>query len=148
MTSAGAVSHRRHRTGPRSKAPVPDGGGFGGSRVLVVDDDERSAEAVAGLLLGRGCRVTVVSDAYDALARLGDECFDAIVVELALPGDSGLDLLEAMEPPLPAVVVTALHAGAIAGRARAAGARAVLHKPVDADELLAAVRTALASHVR
>jgi CheY-like chemotaxis protein len=130
------------------KAPVPDGGRLGGSRVLVVDDDERSAETVAGLLQGQGCRVTVVSDAYDALARLGDDRFDAIIVELALPGDSGLDLLEAMERPLPAVVVTALHAGPIAGRARAAGARAVLQKPVDEAELLSAVRSALASHVR
>jgi two-component system phosphate regulon response regulator OmpR len=127
---------------------VPDGGRFRGSRVLVVDDDGRSAETVAGLLRDQGCLVTVVRDAYGALARLGDERFDAIVVELALPGDSGLDLLEAMERPLPAVLVTAMHAGPIAGRARAAGARAVLHKPVDEAELLDAVRSALASHAR
>jgi CheY-like chemotaxis protein len=117
-----------------------------GSRVLVVDDDLRSADAVVAVLRDRGARVSVATDAYEALTRLTDEPFDAVVLEVALPGGSGLDLLEALEARVPAVLVTALAARPVARRARAAGAQAVLRKPVDETELVDAVRSALASH--
>jgi CheY-like chemotaxis protein len=117
-----------------------------GARVLVVDDDLRSADAVASVLRDRGARVSVATDAYEALTRLTGEPFDAVVLEVALPGGSGLDLLEALEPRVPAVLVTAFAARPVARRARDAGARAVLRKPVDETELVTAVRSALASH--
>jgi CheY-like chemotaxis protein len=136
----------RPQTRPGPASPQRDINRLVGSRVLVVDDDPRSAEAVAAILRHRGVQITVATDTYEALTRLTDEPFDAVVLEVALPGGSGLDLLEALEPRLPAVLVTALANRPVARRARAAGARAVLRKPVDETELVAAVRSALASH--
>jgi DNA-binding response OmpR family regulator len=117
-----------------------------GSRILIVDDDLRSADEVASVLSDWGVQISVATDAYDALIRLADEVFDAVVLEVALPGVSGLALLEALDARMPAVLVTALAARPVARRARDAGARAVLCKPVDETELVIAVRSALASH--
>lgn len=69
--------------------------------------------------------------------------FDALVVEVALPGVTGIDLLQSLRTPIPAVVVTALFSERVVTRARNAGASAVLRKPVDADRLVAAVRSAV-----
>jgi CheY-like chemotaxis protein len=138
----------RHRTGPGPASPQRDTNRLLGSRVLVVDDDPRSAEAVTAVLRDWGARISVAADAYEGLTLLTDELFDAVVLEVALPGGSELDLLEALESRIPAVLVTALAARPVDRRARAAGARAVLHKPCDESELVAAVRSALASHQR
>ena len=134
--------------GQRVEVLQRNGNRLVGSLVLVVDDDPGSAEAVAGALRDWGARVIVATEAYEALTRLTDEPFDAVVLEIALPGASGLDVLEALDAPVPAVLVTALAARPVARRARAAGARVVLRKPVDEAQLVTAVGSAVASHRR
>ncbi|WP_231636183.1 response regulator [Novosphingobium sp. ST904] len=63
-------------------------------RVLVVEDDPRQAEAIHLLLASRDVETVDVQSAADCLARLGEETFDCMVLDLNLPDMSGLDLLE------------------------------------------------------
>ncbi|MDF2638893.1 MAG: histidine kinase [Novosphingobium lindaniclasticum] len=63
-------------------------------RVLVVEDDPRQAEAIHLLLASRDVETVDVQSAADCLARLGQETFDCMVLDLNLPDMSGLDLLE------------------------------------------------------
>lgn len=106
-------------------------------RILVVDSDTDDArEAVQALERHVGPTVAV-PDAYQALARLEEQRFDLVVVDVALPGASGFEFLARRDPALPAVVVTALYSPGTVAQARAAGARAVLAKPCPARLLVA-----------
>ena len=111
--------------------------------VLIVDNDSCGADQLALLLEVTLGHAEVVPDAYQALSRLAEARIDAIVTELVLPGAGGLDLLARIDPSIPVFVVTALYSEPVAARARAAGARAVLAKPVDGDKLVEAVRASL-----
>lgn len=63
-------------------------------RVLVVEDDQRQAEAIHHLLSTRDVETVDVQSANACLERLAEETFDCMVLDLNLPDMSGLDLLE------------------------------------------------------
>ena len=65
-------------------------------RVLVVEDDEKLRESVAKLLGRTDVEVSSVASVSEALALLRDRTFDCVVTDLALPGQSGFELLETM----------------------------------------------------
>lgn len=114
-------------------------------RVLIVDDDPDAARTLAAVLESRLGPTEVASDAYQGLSRHADDPFDLVIVEVALPGASGIDLLERLEPSAPAVVVTWLVSPAIKARALEAGAHAVLTKPCAVADLVAAALSAARS---
>jgi DNA-binding response OmpR family regulator len=87
----------------------------------------------------------LVPDAYQALSRHSDTPFDIVILEVALPGASGIDLLERLVPSAPALVLTWLVSPAVTTRALKAGAHTVLTKPCRITDLLAAVRAATQS---
>lgn len=111
-------------------------------RCLVVDDNAANREIV-GRILERAGHVAVFSASGDeALARLADERFDIIFMDLHMPGSSGWDVLGRIEgarrigtvPPIVMLSADSSHdAVRIAFRA---GARAYLTKPIAAQRLL------------
>lgn len=111
-------------------------------RTLLVDDDVDAARSLAAILEARLGPTTVVPDVYQALTRHAEEPFDVVILEVALPGANGIDLLERLVPPAPAVVLTWLVSPAITARALRAGAHSVLAKPCGITDLLTAARAA------
>lgn len=109
--------------------------------ILVVDDDERFRERLGKAFAARGHRVLLASDHRSALATLGDGPVTRAVVDLRMPGPSGLalirDLLE-RAPELAIVVLTGYGSIATAVEAMRLGARDYLTKPCNADRVLAA----------
>ena len=114
-------------------------------RTLLVDDDADTARRLAMVLEPALGPVTAVPDVHQALARHADEPFDLVILEIALPGASGIDLLERLAPAAPAVVLTWLVSPAITARARAAGAHSVLLKPSRVPDLVSAAHAAVRS---
>ena len=114
-------------------------------RTLIVDDDADAARRLAAVLEAQLGPTEVVSDAYQGLGRHADDPFDLVIVEVALPGASGIDLLERLDPPVPAVVVTWIVSPAIKVRALEAGAHAVLTKPCRIPDLVASALSAARS---
>lgn len=119
-------------------------------KILVVDDHPLILAALAQLL-PRGERprsVIGAADRDEAYAMLATHPDCALVLlDLALPGAHGLDLLAELRrdfPRLPVVVLSATHDHATVGAALAAGARGFVAKTADPIELLAAVRAVLA----
>ena len=108
-----------------------------------MDDDVDDARRLAKEIDDRLGPASVVPDVYQALARLSEEPFDAVVLEVALPGASGIDLLERLTGGVPAVVLTWLVSPPITARALAAGAHTVLTKPCGTDDVIAAIRQAV-----
>jgi len=124
--------------------PRPQGPG---RRVLVVDDHEGVRSTMRLRFAAGGWRVEVAADGDAAVARLGDPdqpTFDAVLCDLRLPGADGLDVLAAAleaRPEAPVFVMTAYASIDLAVKVARAGARDLLQKPFEFDELLARIES-------
>jgi FixJ family two-component response regulator len=118
-----------------------------GATVYVVDDEPDMLKALERLLGTAGYAVQTFPSPEQFLARHDDTAPGCIVLDLALPGLSGLELQQALQAKgsaLPIVFLTGRGDIAASVRAMKLGAADFLTKPVDADELIAAVEAALA----
>lgn len=110
-------------------------------RILVVDDDRVLRERLARALGDRGFEVSAAADADGALAEAARAKPDRAVVDLRMPGRSGLDLVRDLReefPDIEIVVLTGYGSIASAVDAMRLGAINYLSKPADADDVLAA----------
>ena len=118
------------------------------STVYIVEDDVDACDMLAALLKSSGFSVHCFNNAEDFLRQGADARPACAVVDLHLPGMSGLELhakLHSDTPQLPVIVITGHGDVATARAALLAGARDFLEKPVQPQELLEAVGGALAS---
>ncbi len=78
--------------------------------ILVVDDDRRLRELLRKYLSNNGYRVTTAEDAAAARARLVGLSFDIIVLDVMMPGESGLELTESLRrtSDVPILLLTAM----------------------------------------
>jgi len=117
--------------------------------VHVVDDDSSLRTAVTRLLRAAGYEVRAYSSAGEFLMCERDEGPACVILDVRMPGPSGLELhqaLEARDDALPVVFLTGHGDIPMSVRAMRAGAVDFLTKPVKRDALLSAVRAALAQH--
>lgn len=110
--------------------------------VLLVEDDSRIAQMTAEFLVRYKVAVSIASNGKDALQQAQQSRFDAIVLDLMLPGMPGLAVCEAirLRSDVPIIVVSALdeESDRIVGIER--GADDYITKPFSARELLARIR--------
>ena len=105
-------------------------------RVLVVDDNPINLELITILLEGEDFDVFGVADAQEALSALQGRTFDLLVLDVQLPGMSGLDLLRLLRSRPDtgnccAVVVTSYAMETDRATAVTAGCNAYFSKPID-----------------
>ncbi len=113
------------------------------NRLLIVEDDPDFADALSRAMTRRGLEVAVAHDADAARQLAASFAPTHAVVDLKLPGESGLKVVEqlAARDPAPAIVVLTGYASiATAVEAVRLGARHYLAKPANADEILAALQ--------
>ncbi|MCA9517375.1 MAG: response regulator [Myxococcales bacterium] len=111
--------------------------------ILVVDDDEVFRGRLARALERRGLAVRVAADGAEAVALAGAESPELAVVDLRMPGPSGLEVvkeLRAIDASTRILVLTGYGSIATAIEAIRLGAVHYLQKPADADEILRALR--------
>ena len=116
------------------------------SRVLVVDDDQASARMLQLHLRSQGYATSVAHDADSGLAAARDLAPELIILDIRMPGRSGLELLpelKALQPAPHIIMITAFHDMETTIEAMQQGAEDYIHKPVDIDELDAAVERLL-----
>jgi FixJ family two-component response regulator len=115
--------------------------------VHVVDDDQSMRTSLSRLLTGAGYAVTLYATAEQLLEVAGPDLTGCLLLDLRLPGLSGLELQRQLIErgcPAPVIFLTA-HGDVTAGvRAMKHGAVDFLEKPVGADKLLSAVADAVA----
>ena len=108
--------------------------------VFIVDDDAAVRDALSLLVLSCGWTPHPCASAEEFLESFSRQRDACLVLDLQMPGISGADLQEILAElgaDLPTIVVTAHPEHALARRARAAGALAVVSKPFRQEELLA-----------
>jgi two-component system phosphate regulon response regulator OmpR len=78
--------------------------------ILVIDDDKRLRDLIARFLTEQGHRVTTAGDAADARAKMAGITFDLLVLDVMMPGESGLDLARSLREIslVPILLLTAM----------------------------------------
>jgi len=108
-------------------------------RVFVVDDNELVRLALHRLLCASGMQVQTFADAASCLNVLSAQSPDCLVVDLQMPGLTGLDVLHHLKHLgvcVPVIIVTACDDPQLRAQCLDAGARAYLSKPFGAELLL------------
>lgn len=114
--------------------------------VFVVDDDAAVRDSLQWLLESVELSVSAFGSATELIANVTPECRGCLVVDLRLPGMSGLDLMDLLKKAdvnLPAIMITGHGDVAAAVRAMKAGALDFIEKPFNDEVLLDRVRAAL-----
>ena len=129
-TAPGPLTGSREHGGPEQLASI---------RVLVVDDDAGSREAVRVLLEQVGAQVETASSAAEARRHLRSAPTDVLISDIAMAQESGYSLMETLRAEgltLPGIALTGYARREDADRAYAAGFDVHLPKPVDPDVLV------------
>jgi len=116
------------------------------SRVLVVDDDQASARTLQLHLRAEGHDTVVAHDAEAGLTAAAELQPDLLILDIRMPGRSGLEVLpefKALQPAPHVIMITAFHDMDTTIEAMQQGAEDYIHKPVDIDELDAALERIL-----
>ncbi len=122
-----------------------------GTRILVVDDESDGREMLTRMLVGWGAEVRAAGSAEEAIAALSDEHPDLLISDIGMPRVDGYELMRRIRTTaspdrreLPAIALTAFARREDAAKAREAGYRVHLAKPVDPSRLFATIASVLA----
>jgi FixJ family two-component response regulator len=115
-------------------------------RLLIVDDDESMRKLMSSVLAGAGVESKSASSGHEALRILEDEQFDAVISDLAMPGMTGIELLNEVRrshPRTAFLIVSGAGDIRIGVQAMREGCDDYIVKPFQIDAVMAAVERAL-----
>ncbi len=121
-----------------------------GERVLLVDDEEQFLETMAERMRARGMEVTTATSAAEALKKVEEEHYDAIILDLQMPEIDGIETLGILKKKNPDIQVILLtgHATVEKGiEAMKLGATDFLEKPASMEVLTEKIKKASAKHM-
>ncbi len=114
-------------------------------KVLLVDDEEAFVEVLAHRLEARDLSVSTAGDGATALGLAAEQKFDAIVLDMAMPGMDGIETLERLleiNPDLQVILLTGRATLEQAATAIRLGALDLLEKPAEIETLVAKIELA------
>ena len=117
--------------------------------VLIIDDEASIRETLEALLELEGYRVEMAIDGEAGLGRIEQQAYDLVLLDLALPGKNGIEILTLIResaPELPVIMLTAYGTVDNVVDAIRAGAQNFVQKPWDNEKLLADIRSAIARY--
>ena len=115
-------------------------------RILIVDDEEEIRDSIALLMNSEGLVVDAVADGDACLRQIETKSYDLVLLDLMLPGRSGLEIqkeLKKIDPTLPVIIITAMAVVETAVDAIRSGAYDYVTKPWDNDKLMVSVNNAV-----
>jgi len=135
MTGEGAATGAARREAPAAEA----------AHILVVDDDDRLRALLGRYLRDNGYHVSTASSAAEARAQLDGMAFDLIVLDVMMPGESGVEFTRGLRraTSIPVLLLTAMAEPEDRISGLESGADDYLTKPFEPRELLLRVATIL-----
>ncbi len=112
--------------------------------ILLVDDDDRLRVLLRKFLCEHGFMITVAADAQEARAKLTFFIFDLLILDVMMPGESGLELLASLgKVDMPVLMLSAMGDSDDRIRGLEIGAEDYVAKPFDPKELVLRICTIL-----
>ncbi len=114
-------------------------------QVLIVDDEEEFANTLAERMRNRDIVVNVVGNGEDAIASVSKTAYDAIILDLIMPGLDGIETLKqilSINPDLQVILLTGRGTVSKSVEALKIGAFEFLEKPIKFDDLLGKIDNA------
>ncbi|HLQ78888.1 MAG TPA: sigma-54 dependent transcriptional regulator [Terriglobia bacterium] len=114
--------------------------------VLIIDDEEAIRESIEMLLNSEGLTTVTARNGEEGLSRLEENLFDLVLLDLTLPGKSGMDVqndIKRIDASLPVVIITAMAGIESAVTAIKEGCFDYITKPWDNERLLVIVNNAV-----
>ena len=118
-------------------------------RILIIDDEASIRESLETLLTIEGYSVETAPEGESGLERIDRSSYDLVLLDLALPGKNGLEILQLIRernPDLPVIMITAYGTVDNVVEAIRTGAQNFVQKPWDNEKLLADIRSAIARY--
>ena len=115
-------------------------------KVLIVDDEKEIRDSLELLLSSEGLSVETVATGEEGLPKVEENLYDLVLLDLMLPGRSGLEIqkdLKGLDPTLPVVIITAMAAVETAVDAIRSGAYDYVTKPWNNEKLMVIVNNAI-----
>jgi len=111
-------------------------------KILIADDSRLYVHLISGWLKERSFEVLVASDAIQALVMATQRRPDAIILDISMPGGSGIDVLKKLKlspktKHIPVLVVTGNAGNEMRGLVKRLGAADLLEKPLDCTQFCA-----------
>ena len=119
---------------------------MGIQKILVVDDSKTELHYLSDVLTKRGYQVRTAENGGDAMRRLDEDTPDLILMDVVMPGQNGFQLTrsitrDARFSNVPVIMCTSKNQETDKVWGMRQGARDYIVKPVDADELVAKIKT-------
>lgn len=119
-----------------------------GRRILVVDDEPHIRRVLSAVLGDRGFEIEMASDGAEGLEVLSARDFDLVILDLMMPGASGLEILskiriDPQRSETPVIILTAKGQDTDRDAALAGGANDFLTKPFSPKKLIARIEEIL-----
>ena len=114
--------------------------------VLIIDDEEEIRESIEMLLTSEGLSADTAGSGEEGLKKIEDNLYDAVLLDLMLPGKSGMEVqkdIKRIDPTLPIVIITAIGALETAVTAIKEGSFDYVTKPWNNEKLLVIVSNAI-----
>jgi len=114
--------------------------------VLIIDDEEEIRESIEMLLNSEGISTTTAGDGEEGLKKIEDNLYDIVLLDLMLPGKSGMEVqkeIKRIDPTLPVVIITAIGALETAVTAIKEGSFDYIAKPWNNERLLVVIGNAI-----
>ena len=127
----------------------PDSPGEVQHKILVIDDEAALRETIEALLTLEGYLVDSAPTGEAGLEKIDRGAYDLVLLDLALPGKNGIEILTLLRerhPELPVIMITAYGTVDNVIDAIRSGAQNFMQKPWDNEKLLADIRSAIARH--
>src|SRR5262252_4597461 len=114
--------------------------------VLIIDDEDEIRESIEILLTSEGLTTNTAANGEEGLRKVEDNLYDAVLLDLMLPGKSGMDVqkeIKRIDPTLPVVIITAIGALETAVTAIKQGSYDYVTKPWNNEKLIVIVSNAI-----
>jgi len=119
-----------------------------GKKILIVDDSETIRQRVSGALENAGFETLTAKDGVEGLVSVQQEAPAMVILDVNMPRMNGLDMLDNLDVKksgLPVLLLTTEVEPSLMARAKLAGAKGWMVKPVSLERLVDAVRKVVAS---
>ena len=113
-------------------------------KILVVDDSSSNVLLLQSFLEDEGFEIQIANTGKDAITLATTFKPDMILLDLMMPGLSGIDVMDSIDASIPVIMISANKDQHLVDEAKRHGIKSYIQKPIDFDEIIAEIEKYIA----